>query len=57
MKQTTHNFYYNNYKKQILEIQHFINNKVYFLKLNIPENNIFRVKIKMRKGVFSPRIL
>lgn len=57
MKRTTLNFYYNNYKKQILEIPHFINNKVYFLKLNIPENNIFRVKIKMRKGVFSPRIL
>jgi len=45
MKQMISNFYWNNYKKLILEILPFINKEVYFLKLNIQKMNIYKVKI------------
>lgn len=57
MKQITRNFYCNNYKKQILEIQLFINNKVFFLKHNILKNKVFKAKILMSELVFNQGIL
>ncbi len=45
MKQMKSNFYWNNYKKLILEILPSINKEVYFLKLNIQKMNINKVKI------------